>query len=136
VLFEIDGLNVIVYRVKHRRKASSGMEPPPAKGYTARQGVVLHHGRLDVLLAALSEFVRRNRIELKERFAREDIEKELNLTEGRGTGIPEILRTMKADGSPTPRFETDDDRTYFVSYFPAYPLAVSKETLKTEICSG
>ena len=29
---------------------------------------------LDVLLAALSEFVRRNRIELKERFAREDIE--------------------------------------------------------------
>jgi Arc/MetJ-type ribon-helix-helix transcriptional regulator len=29
---------------------------------------------LDVLLAALSEFVRRNRIKLKERFAREDIE--------------------------------------------------------------
>jgi hypothetical protein len=29
---------------------------------------------LDVLLAALSEFVHRNRIELKERFAREDIE--------------------------------------------------------------
>ena len=29
---------------------------------------------LDVLLAALSEFVRRNRIDLMERFAREDIE--------------------------------------------------------------
>ena len=28
----------------------------------------------DVFLAALSEFVRRNKIELKERFAREDIE--------------------------------------------------------------
>ena len=28
---------------------------------------------LDVLLAAISEFVRRNRIELMERFAREDI---------------------------------------------------------------
>lgn len=29
---------------------------------------------LDVLLAAISEFVRRNRIDLMERFAREDIE--------------------------------------------------------------
>ncbi len=32
------------------------------------------NSELDVLLAALSEFVRRNRIELIERFAREDIE--------------------------------------------------------------
>ncbi len=56
--------------------------------------------------------------------------KELNLTEGRGTGIPKILRAMKANGSPAPRFETDDDRTYFVSYFSAYPLAVSKETVQ------
>lgn len=32
------------------------------------------HSELDVLLAAISEFVRRNRIELMERFAREDIE--------------------------------------------------------------
>ena len=43
--------------------------------------------------------------------------KELNLTEGRGTGIPKILRAMKANGSPAPRFKTDDNRTYFVSYF-------------------
>jgi len=35
---------------------------------------------------------------------------------------------MKANDSPPPRFKTDDDRTYFVSYFPAHPLAVSKET--------
>ena len=54
--------------------------------------------------------------------------KELNMTEGRGTGIPKILRAMKANGSPDPRFETDDDRTYFVSYFPAHSLIVSKTT--------
>ena len=53
--------------------------------------------------------------------------KELNLTEGRGTGIPKILRAMKANGSSDPRFETDDDRTCFVSYFPAHPLIVSKK---------
>ena len=56
--------------------------------------------------------------------------KELNLTEGRGTGIPKILRTMKANVSPAPRFKTDDDRTYFVSYFPAHPLSVSKEAVQ------
>jgi len=33
-----------------------------------------------------------------------------------------------ANDSPAPRFKTDDDRTYFVSYFPAHQLAVSKET--------
>ena len=62
--------------------------------------------------------------------------KGLNLTEGRGTGIPKILRAMKANGSPAPRFETDDDRTYFVSYFPAHPLVVSKETGQVGTKSG
>ncbi len=33
-----------------------------------------------------------------------------------------------ANGSPVPRFETDDDRSYFVRYFSAHPLVVSKET--------
>ena len=62
--------------------------------------------------------------------------KELNMTEGRGTGIPKILRAMKANGSPDPRFETDNDRTYFVSYFPAHPLAVLKETAQVGTKSG
>ena len=40
--------------------------------------------------------------------------KELDLTEGRSTGIPKILRAMQANGSPPPEFETDDDRTYYL----------------------
>jgi Arc/MetJ-type ribon-helix-helix transcriptional regulator len=32
------------------------------------------HSEPDVILAAMSEFVRRNRVDLMERFAREDIE--------------------------------------------------------------
>jgi ATP-dependent DNA helicase RecG len=39
--------------------------------------------------------------------------KELELTEGRATGIPTILKTLKDNGSPDPRFSTDDDRTFF-----------------------
>ncbi len=39
--------------------------------------------------------------------------KELKLTEGRSTGIPKIIRSMKSNGSPKPIFDTDDERTYF-----------------------
>jgi len=48
----------------------------------------------------------------------------------RGWNPEAVLHTLCAfaNGSPAPRFETDDDRTYFVSYFPVYPLVVSKET--------
>ena len=39
--------------------------------------------------------------------------KELNLVEGRYTGIPKIHRKMKENGSPEPTFDFDEDRTYF-----------------------
>jgi ATP-dependent DNA helicase RecG len=39
--------------------------------------------------------------------------KELELTEGRATGIPTILKSLKDNGSPPPHFKTDDDRTFF-----------------------
>ena len=43
-----------------------------------------------------------------------DFLKELNLTEGRGTGIPTIYEELEKNGSPTPKFETDEDLTYFL----------------------
>jgi len=46
--------------------------------------------------------------------------KELDLTEGRSTGIPKILRVMRENGSPAPEFETDDDRTYFLIRLPVH----------------
>jgi ATP-dependent DNA helicase RecG len=39
--------------------------------------------------------------------------KELELTEGRATGIPTILKTLQENGSPVPRFTSDEDRTFF-----------------------
>lgn len=44
--------------------------------------------------------------------------KELDLAEGRSTGIPRILRAMRDNGSPAPRFESDDDRTWFLTRLP------------------
>ena len=47
--------------------------------------------------------------------------KELDLAEGRSTGVPKILRAMRNNGSPPPSFETDDDRTSFLVRLPAHP---------------
>jgi ATP-dependent DNA helicase RecG len=41
--------------------------------------------------------------------------KELHLTEGRNTGFKKILDALEANGSPKPEFETDDDRSYFIT---------------------
>lgn len=51
--------------------------------------------------------------------------KELDLTEGRATGIPKILRAMRANRSPSPKFETDDDRTTFLIRLPVHPAALA-----------
>ena len=46
--------------------------------------------------------------------------KELNLAEGRSTGIPKILRAMQENGSPVPAFESDEDRTWFLVRLPVH----------------
>jgi ATP-dependent DNA helicase RecG len=39
--------------------------------------------------------------------------KELHLVEGRNTGIPSMLRALEENGSETPLFETDAERSFF-----------------------
>ncbi|HEX3130760.1 MAG TPA: RNA-binding domain-containing protein [Thermoanaerobaculia bacterium] len=50
--------------------------------------------------------------------------KELKLAETRSTGIPKIFRAMAANGSPEPRFEFDEGRSYFTVVLPIHPDAV------------
>lgn len=47
-----------------------------------------------------------------------DFLKELDLTEGRATGIPTIQKALKDNGSAPATIETDDDRTYFLMTIP------------------
>ena len=49
--------------------------------------------------------------------------KELDLAEGRATGIPKILRAMRQNGSPVPVFESDEDRTWFLVRLPVHERA-------------
>lgn len=59
--------------------------------------------------------------------------KELDLTEGRSTGIPKIFRVMHANASPTPVFETDDDRTYFLIRLPIHEGFIEVEKPDSEV---
>jgi ATP-dependent DNA helicase RecG len=59
--------------------------------------------------------------------------KELDLTEGRSTGIPKILKVMAANGSPAPLFESDDDRLSFVIRLPSHPLAMAESHPPTKL---
>ena len=47
--------------------------------------------------------------------------KELDLTEGRSTGIPTIQEELSSNGSPAATIETDDARTYFIIDIPCHP---------------
>jgi len=49
-----------------------------------------------------------------------DFLKELQLTEGRATGFPKIYDAMKRNGSPEPKFETDNERSYFLAVLPVH----------------
>jgi ATP-dependent DNA helicase RecG len=55
--------------------------------------------------------------------------KELDMTEGRSTGIPIILHTMQENGSPPPVFDFDEDHTYFMCRLPVHPQATMPEGL-------
>lgn len=50
-----------------------------------------------------------------------DFLKELDLTEGKATGIPTIMKALEENGSPQAVFDTDEDRSYFHVTVPIQP---------------
>lgn len=54
--------------------------------------------------------------------------KELELTEGRATGIPTIQQKLKENGSPRATIETDEERTFFLIDIPCNPYFSTKHT--------
>lgn len=56
--------------------------------------------------------------------------KDLELTEGRATGIPTIQRQLKGNESPKARIETDENRSFFMIELPCHKDFVGKIILK------
>ena len=59
--------------------------------------------------------------------------KELELTEGRATGIPTILKELRENGSPEPKFLTDDDYTYFEVELFIHPEFSTATTVEIDL---
>lgn len=53
--------------------------------------------------------------------------KELDLVEGRNTGIPTINSTMRDNGSPMPIYLTDEERSYFTVVLPVHETFLRQE---------
>ena len=68
--------------------------------------------------------------------------KELDLTEGRATGIPTIQEELRDNGSPQATIETDEERTYFLIDIPCHPdfladkVIVNENGVKSGVKSG
>lgn len=62
-----------------------------------------------------------------------DFLKELKLIEGRNTGIPTILHSLKANGSEYPIFETDEDRSYFTITIPIHNEFLATEEVEKSV---
>ena len=56
--------------------------------------------------------------------------KELRMAEGRGTGLPKLYRAMRENGSPDPRFDFNEERTYFRVTLPVHPEYVAISALR------
>ena len=56
--------------------------------------------------------------------------KELGIAEGRLSGLPKVFQAMKANGSPAPEYEFDDERTLFQATLPAHPEYAALSALR------
>lgn len=60
-----------------------------------------------------------------------DFLKELDLTEGRATGIPTIQKSLRENGSDKAVIDTDEDRTYFLMTIPCREDMINSNRLET-----
>lgn len=61
-----------------------------------------------------------------------DFFKELDITEGKSTGIPTINAAMKTNGSPAVRYEFDDTYSWFMATVPVHPVFLNDTVNETE----
>jgi ATP-dependent DNA helicase RecG len=97
--------------------------------------VFLNHGGPDrsISLEAFAQGQVRSRRYRNRRLG--EFLKELELTEGRATGIPTILKELRENGSPEPKFLTDNDYTYFEVELFIHPVFAPKTPMVLDLDS-
>ena len=107
------------------------------RSYELREPVEVRIGRDDLVVLSYpgpDRSVRLDQLRAGRALARRyrnrrlgELLKELDLTEGRGTGIPKILRAMADNGSPEPLFAFDEDHSFFAVTLPVHQATVTGE---------
>lgn len=83
-------------------------------------GIEPHHMRADAPLPTLP--ARNRRVG--------ELLREVGLAKGRLSGLRRVFQAMVANGSPPPRFEFDQERTYFQATLPAHPEYVAISAMR------
>ena len=65
-----------------------------------------------------------------------DFFKELDITEGKSTGVPTIVGAMKENGSPAVKFEFDEERTWFMVTVPVHEWFLEGDESVNELVNG
>ncbi|MBW3469511.1 winged helix-turn-helix transcriptional regulator [Arthrospiribacter ruber] len=65
-----------------------------------------------------------------------DFLKELDLTEGKATGIPTIIKAMENNGSPPAKFDTDEDRSFFHVVLPVNDAFLASTKVRRKMISS
>jgi ATP-dependent DNA helicase RecG len=126
VSFPAPALREAVVNAIYHRSYEDTVEPSKVYLYPDRIEVISYPGPVDGIErmhflpgAAVPPVPARNR-----RIG--EFLKDLRLAEGRGTGLPKIVRSMRENGSPDPIFDFDDSRSYFRVTLLAHPEFVAR----------
>jgi ATP-dependent DNA helicase RecG len=120
----------LVNAVYHRSYEADVVEPTKVYLYPNRVEIISYPGPVDgIELAHLVGERPLPPVQARNRRIGELL-KELKLAEARGTGLPKMRKTMERNGSPRPRFDFDEKRTYFQVTLPAHPEYVALTVLR------
>ena len=108
-------------------------EREPIKIRIEREEIILHNAGGPDRSIRKEDFAKGKVIPKRYRNRRlGDFLKELELTEGHATGCSAIKNAMKANGSPDPVFDFDEDRTWFQVTLPINPAFKPGKVTKVE----
>lgn len=130
VSYPIPALREALVNAVYHRSYESSQEPVKVYLYPDRIEVISYPGPVPgIKLEHLSQKTPMPPVPARNRRVGEFL-KELRLAEGRGTGLPKLYRAMRENGSPEPKFDFDDNRTYFQVTLPAHPEYVALSALR------
>ncbi|MFN4256130.1 MAG: RNA-binding domain-containing protein [Saprospiraceae bacterium] len=124
VAFPYAAMEEAIVNAFYHRAYDTSFEPVKIYLYPDRMEIISYPGPVPGIKP--EHFLEGNRIPPVQNRNRRvgDFLKQLGLAEMRNTGIPTILREMRQNGSPAPRFDFDEERSYFRVTLPAHPRYV------------